>query len=441
VRGLVGHEVFEGRRLLIDYRGGEVALVRSGRAQRTVNAFQVLLDADEAAWGMSPERWLYRARLRVALGDEAAAAALLDRLLDTSDPDVLPDHAAARVLAAELARRRGDLAAAWHLLAPLSPAELVEQDEIIAVVEGLLLDGHQEEAIDVAEAAVRARPGSATAWVARAAVQRVQGDHDDAYASLQQAALLAGDEDAWLLERARVASARGDLNGALALLRDGMYTNPLDGRLAWFYALVSPPETRGDVITDLNRVEQLAHPKLRPLDFLTGAHHAVADDPRAHQLAAAGATADCSRGAQDQIDNCLAWYGAMVATDLDAALERILRAITARGPDPSLLDTLAMVRLARGERAQALQAATDAVRIAPEDPYLHWQRERIAALAGPAPQATQLDPATASPAGGGAPRGPRLRAPSTGSPRSPSNLTQDPIQAPLHTDTPAIPPR
>jgi len=381
--GLVGYEALQNRRVILDYQRGWFSLQVSHRPAGFTHGCAVLLREDEARFGDDPRRWLYRSRLLLGLDQQARARGLLGELLEISDPDVAPLHAAARALAAAIDRGRGDLDGAWNLLAPLSPAELVEQEEIVAVVDGLLLEGRTDEAGDVSAAAVATRPASPLAWVARADVLLARGDPDDAYTALGEATRLVNTPDAWLLRRARVAWARGDHNGALALLRDGLRSNPLDGRLAFFYATLAPKTDRDTVRSDLQGVLSRLHPSLRPNDLLAGAFVAIGDLDRARTLYDEGTASDCASAQRSpSADHCYAWFEALAHTDLDDALARISRAISALGPRADLYDTLAMVLLARGELQAAHSAALTAARMAPDDAYLLWQAERIGALAG-----------------------------------------------------------
>jgi hypothetical protein len=94
-----------------------------------------------------------------------------------------------------------------------------------------------------------------------------------------------------------------------------------------------------------------------------------------------GAARDCHDLPQSDSsrDNCIAWYHALAGVDLDDALVRVDRALAKDGRRSDYLDTKAMVHLARGEGALAYEAALDAARLAPDDIYMLWQVERMAA--------------------------------------------------------------
>ncbi|HMV69374.1 MAG TPA: aspartyl protease family protein, partial [Myxococcota bacterium] len=291
VHGLIGHEVLDGSRVIVDYQGGRIALTRSHKPARSVDPYELLLRHDTQRFGDAPERLLYRARLLVGLGRKEEALDLLMRLLATGDPSVLPLHNDARVLAARLRRLDGDLDGAWALLAPLSPAELVAAGEILAVVDGLLLEGRLEEAEDVSRAAIGARPNASDAWAARADVLLEEGLIDDAALALRRAG--DGDDEARVLRRLRIAVARGDHDGAMATLRGAVLGNPLEGRMAWLYATLARPDDRATAALDLRDLTETVHARLLPLDYLAGAYHTLGDEPRALELMRAGIARDC----------------------------------------------------------------------------------------------------------------------------------------------------
>ena len=99
------------------------------------------------------------------------------------------------------------------------------------------------------------------------------------------------------------------------------------------------------------------------------------------------------------LQNDVAWALARVRRDLDRALALATRATATHADDPSLLDTLALVRLARGEAAEALAAADRALPRADAKlkPHLQYVRaEALFALRQPAQSRQALAAALAS---------------------------------------------
>ena len=92
---------------------------------------------------------------------------------------------AARSLLARVLLSRGDHAAWEAQLKALSPAALVEQSEIVALVNGLGLAGRAQEGLSLARAATEASPEEAEAWLARSDAELALGDTAAALAKPQ----------------------------------------------------------------------------------------------------------------------------------------------------------------------------------------------------------------------------------------------------------------
>lgn len=378
MQGLAGHELMRRHVAIFDYDGGRFALEKSRGKPRLLDGHQLLLEQDLARYGDDPARDLFRAKMNAWLDNYDAAQALLESYIEHA-----PEDAEGRVLLAAVHRHRGNLEGAWRALEPLSAGALVDENEVVAVVNGLLLEKRAEEAMRVAEAAVAERPDADASHVALADALLWQGDVQGANNQLLLAAALVENPDAYLLRRARVALARGDRYGSMAHVRRLLQLYPSGGIFLWFYSLLT--EEEADALTfrsDMEEAVARLHPHDRPLDFLVAAHRALGDDEAVEQLMQAGIERDCSMTDQDASrDNCLAWYGALAQRDPTDALRRIDRAIEAEGMRSDYLDTKAMVHLALGEYDLAYESAIAAARLSPDDVYMLWQAERIAALA------------------------------------------------------------
>jgi len=387
MRALLGHEYLAEHRVVFDYPGGRFALTPSKRKKRTVNGHAVLLEQDRATYGDDPTRGLQRAKFLLGVDDEEAAIARLERFVADEEAGRPADAAEAQVLLAQLHRFRGDLDRAWSTLEPLSAGDLVEQEQIIASVNGLLFEDRAEAALTLAESAVTQRPEAGDAHVAHADALLAHGRHEEAREALLEAARLEEYPDAHLLRRARVALAGGDRHGSMAHIRQLLQLYPFGGHLIWFYAQLLDSE--GDRTTfrrDLDEAMARLHPHDKPFDFLVAAYHLLDDEQAADEHYDAGLAAHCapmSKGPTAR--NCRAWYDALAGRDLDAALASIDAALAEEGDRSDFLDTKAMVHLARGEVDAAYQAARQAARMSPDDVYMLWQAERIAALADRSP--------------------------------------------------------
>jgi tetratricopeptide (TPR) repeat protein len=326
------------------------------------------------------------------MDDETRATATLEAFVAQAEASA-EDAAEARMLLAALARQDGDLARARRFLADLSPADLVDQDQIIASVNGRIFDGQVADALSVAEAAVADRPDEGDAYVALADALLAADRPEEASAALLRAADLEQYPDAHLLRRARVALAAGDRHGAMAHVRKLLQHYPFGGHLLWFYAQLL--ETDGDRSTfraDMDSAMGRLHPDARPFDFLVAANRILGDEAQTLAFREQGLTEHCApMKSGPSAENCRAWYDALAGVDLDRALARIDAALAEDGDRSDFLDTKAMVHLARHEPELAKAAAVQAARMSPDDVYMLWQAERISDIA-------DRDAATSSPA-------------------------------------------
>lgn len=378
MRALLGHEFLGRHRVIFDYGNHRMALLKSRGKPVPVNGHAVVLAQDLEKHGEHvPDRALFRAKLNIGAGNDEQAIALLQDLPATLPPE---EQGEARVLLARLQRFNGNLDAAWAAIAPLGPAQLVDAEEIVGTVNGLLFEERADEAMELAEAAVAERPESGDAWVARADVRLFLGDTDGATEDLLEAARLEEYPDAHLLRRARVALARGDRYGAMAHVRKLLRLYPFGGEFLWFYAMLV--ETEPDAATfraDMDQAMSRLHPDTRPVDFRVAALHTVGDDERAQELMHQGIDELCNNapeGSPDH-DNCVAWFWSLAGVRGDESLRRIERALAETGERSDYLDTKAVVHLARGEFDAAAEAAWAAARLSPADVYMLWQAERI----------------------------------------------------------------
>lgn len=390
--GLAGHELMEGHVAIFDYRDGGFALKKSRRKERAVDGHQVLLEQDLAKHGDDPSRFLFRAKMKSALEAYDEADVLLERFL-AEVPDA-EDAGEARVLLAAVRRHSGDLDGAWKALGPMSPSDMVEYGEIVATVNGLLLEGRAEEALVLAEAAIEEygpesqgddweAPAEAYAHAARADALLTLRRYDEANDALLEATKLLENPDAQLLRRARVALAVGDRYGAMADMRRLLQLYPSNGQYLWFYAtLVREASDEETFRLDMDEAMARLHKRDRPLDYMVHAYHLLGDQATALELMKAGLERDCD--AVDELpsrDNCYAWYYAMAGAHLDDALKRVDGALAAEGDRSDFLDTKAMVHLARGEYELAKQYSVAAARMSPDEIYMLWQAERIGDIA------------------------------------------------------------
>ncbi|MBN2799830.1 MAG: aspartyl protease family protein [Deltaproteobacteria bacterium] len=401
MRGLAGHELLAEWNAVFDYEGQAFVLRKSHRRARELNGHEVLLAQDIERFGDDPARALHRARLLLWTDEEEQARPLLERYLE-----VFPDSAEARVLLGQVLRHNGELDASWEMLRPLGAVELVEEEEIVAAVNTLILSGRPEEGLALADLALDSLTAAELdldgalaevfradedvahrqtwSWVhvARADALLATGRLYEANEALLTAARMVENPDAHLLRRARVALARGDRYGAIADVRRLLELYPSAGQFLWYYSLLlEDAQDRQTFRADMEDAISRLHPEHRPLDFMVAAYSAIGDSDAAHDTMVAGMARDCSMTEwQPAVDNCFAWYHGLARADLDEALARVDAALADQGERPDYLDTKAVVHLVRGEIEQAHQAALAAARMSPEDLYMLWQADRIGQL-------------------------------------------------------------
>lgn len=380
LRGLAGHVLMEDHRAIFDYPGGRFALVESTHPPRQADGHELMLAQDIAEFGeKAPERGLVRSRYLLTLDRNEEALEQLEAFLKKH-----PDDVEARVYRARVFRYLGDLEGYADAVAAMEPGDLVDENEVVATVNGMVLVQRQEDALALALLATEARPDEADSWLALADAQLGNADPQGARESVREAARHVENPDAYLKRRARIAMAEGDRNAALAHLRLRLSLYPSDGEALWFYAMLAADD-EGVVATfqaDAQRAMARLHPEGRPLDFLMASYRLVGAEGLAEGLMDEGIARDCEDlDREASRDNCVAWYQAMGGAHDDASLALIQGAVDAEANRPDFLDTLAMVHLVRGELDQAAEAALMAARLNPDRFYHLWQAERIQALA------------------------------------------------------------
>jgi tetratricopeptide (TPR) repeat protein len=382
MRALIGHEYLEGHRVLFDYADGRIALLKSKRKPRQLDGNAVLLDQEVAAHGQAADRGLVRAKLLLGMGeDDRALGELQTYVADAKDA---ADHVEAQVLLARVLRSMGRHEEAWAALDGLSAGDLVDQDQIVGTVNGLLFDGRTDDARDLAQRAVAERSDDGWAHVALADVLLADRRYQDAQDELLEAARIEQYPDAHLLRRARVALASGDRYGAMAHIRELLALYPGGGPYLWFYAmLVQGDAERATFKADVDDAMARLHPDTRPFDFLVAADRVMGDTTDLEAELQTGLQGQCDPlpDGDPEKDNCYAWYYALAGEKLDDALVRIRRALEKTGDRADFLDTEAMVHLARHEYEEAAKSANSAARLSPDDVYMLWQAERVSEIA------------------------------------------------------------
>jgi tetratricopeptide (TPR) repeat protein len=368
--GLLGHQVLEGYRVVLDFPGQRMALTASERPPHQ-NDMHLRYLAELQA---DPEAALERADVLISLSRTDEARSELEAFLATH-----PDDAKAEVLEARLLRQAGELDRALGLLASMAPGTLVDEGEIIGTVNGLWLAGRLADGFRIAEAATRTHPEAPDVWVALSDARRASGDFLGAREAIGEANRLEENPDGHLLRRAWISTQEGDRYGAITFMRELMHLYPAGGVAPWFYAMeVAGTPEEGMFRNDLGRALGRLHPTDRPFDFLAAAYAELGESAEARNLMTLGRDKDCPLAGNDVSEkNCEAWYLALSQQDLVQARTYIDGAIAADPNRPEFLDTLAVVLLAQGEVEGARDAAWRAASMSPDDVYLLWQAARM----------------------------------------------------------------
>ncbi len=368
--GLLGHEVFDEHRLVIDFPRSRLSLL----PPKGPATFR-----DAHAWAYAQNKRpktaedVYQKALLLARLDKMDdARALLTRALKHEDAPNLT------VLLSAVLRAEEDIQGADALLATLSAGALVDEHAIITATNSRWLQGDTEGALRIAEAAIRERPEAAEAWIALADAQTSAGNHAAARLALETANELDEDPDGQLLRRAWVATQEGDVAAALTHFRRRLSIFPSGPYTPWIYASVAraaglPDLAKHDLDVALSRL----HPGDGPLDFMASAYRLLDAPEAAAQSFTDGFARDCGKGSDANQANCSAWYAGLAGKDLDAAAQDIARALDAEPHSAQYLDTLAVVYESRGMLDDAHNAAVRAALRDPKDVYLLWQARRL----------------------------------------------------------------
>ncbi|MBW2316626.1 MAG: tetratricopeptide repeat protein [Deltaproteobacteria bacterium] len=310
-----------GRALTLDPTATDAALMaaRLAHGLGDHNGTVELLRRHRSSRATFPrETALLEARSIAALGQESAAAGLLESVLRSqADPEAL-------VLLAEVLRRSQGPAAAVARIDQAQRAgfDLADPDALPvlrAYAVNAVAAGHAEAGFAAVSRARREHPDSIPLYVIQASVQAADQDEEGAEATLRAAAAenSPGDlESAYLA--AKILAARGDTEEAERWLRKVVTANPL--------------------------------------------HIGACND--------------------------LAWLLAGAGHDFDLAVQLAERAVRLR-PEGATLDTLGWVRLARGESEEAIEAFSQAVAHASDNPGFRFRLGLALARAGREPEARE----------------------------------------------------
>ena len=369
--GLLGYEILRNHRLMIDYPSKRFALRPSQEDVDHVDVHQWYIDR-----GGARANEVERVRSLFVLGKTDEGRARLERIADRrrADPEAV-------TMLARIERREGKVQVAADRLSRLAVRDLIDTGEINASVNSLWLAGRYEAAVEQATMATVLQPESPLAWLSLADAEVASGNTGKARRAMQRVIDIEANPSAHLVRRGVIALIDGDVDGALARLRDHIRQDPRDGYGHWLYAqLAQGEERRAMASADLTAISERAETTQVPFDFLAAAWRILGEPERASELYSAGLERDCSRARSEASRfNCEAWYQAMVGSDLEDAERKVSKALERHPGRAEFLDTLAVVREAAGNAAGARDASWEAARHSPDDVYLFTQALRFQA--------------------------------------------------------------
>ncbi len=274
-----------------------------------------------------------------------------------------------------------------------------DQVAVLAEIRGaqaLMAQGKAGEALARLRAIGEAGPGVAAL---RAAAAVNAGEPEAAERDARRVLAASPDRSDVRIVLALALDAQGRSPEALAVLRELPGDVPLDAGLA--LRLAAAEAEAGELDTALRRLALAVEHHPRDPDLARSHGQRLAGAGRPEAALAAFEAALALESDSSVLQNDVARALALQRGDLDRALALAVRAAAASENAPSVLDTLAIVRLARGEAGEALAVAERALRTAPPGlrPHLEYLRaEAFFALARPleARQALALARASAA---------------------------------------------
>jgi tetratricopeptide (TPR) repeat protein len=391
---------------------------RYGLAREQVRCVLALRPRDPAARGLVNALEVMEAQARLDRGEEAIVPG---RLLDPNRRGQVPR--AALLASARAGLSRGDLAAAADAFSRLGLAKDAEFLVALGDLEDALAEGRPGDALAAARSMVEARPRSPMAQLRLGLLALATGGEEEGLAALGRAVELAPWWEAARIRHCRALADRGRSAEAARSLEERLASHPSD---ALALALLAELRLAGGDPTaaaafaeralSIGGADALARETLIRLAERDGGAAAAlglarewvsAGAPTADLLAlaghaalAAGERAEAERRFRAALDldrdhlEANAGMAEVAAANLKptVALEHALRARKRAPLDPGLGVLVAGLREVKGDRAGAIRAYEEVLRIRPDHPLaalnLAWllaadgsDRERAVALA------------------------------------------------------------
>ena len=360
---LIGYEVFEHNRLIVDYKNERIALIPSTIDLPPRNLHKEYLKAIQ--WGQIEADPLMEVRLHFFLDQRNAGLRKLKRL---HEKETDPKYA---LMLANVHFDIGDIDAAIGYLEELSPEVLIEQGYIQALTLAYLYTEQFDTASQLIEQMTTAEFNDV--WWLKSMMALLQEDVPSAKTALFQAGQFSNPND-FLVFHAILKYKSGDTTGAISKLRKDVHLHPLGNHSLWFLAQIAK-ETPYEDLAKQTILEKLAleHSRRSTLDFLSAALWEIGETERSLEIAKQGKARDCENPDIDMKANCLAWYDALTHQNLTGQIEAMTKIVDANPGRSDYADTLAVLYRAQGDHEQANRLSKKALIFGGADPYMMWQ--------------------------------------------------------------------
>ena len=360
---LVGYEVFEHKRLIVDYKNERIALIPSQIDLPPRNLHKEYLKAIQ--WGQIEADPLMEVQLHFFLNQRTAGLRKLKRL---HDKETDPKYA---LMLANVHFDIGDIDSAIDYLETLSTDVLIEQEYIQALTLAYLYTEQFEQASKLLDAMTAADFNDV--WWLKSMMALLQDDVPSAKTYLYQANQYSNPND-YLVFHAILKYNSNDITGTVAKLRKDVHLHPLGNHSLWFLAKVAKGTPYEDLaIQTIQEKLTLQHSRRGSLDFLSGALWEIGESESALEIAKKGKKRDCENPDSDMKTNCLAWYDALTHQNLTEQITAMTKIVEANPGRSDYADTLAVLYRASGELELATQLSKKALIFGGADPYMMWQ--------------------------------------------------------------------
>ncbi|MGC6507075.1 MAG: aspartyl protease family protein [Myxococcota bacterium] len=367
---LLGHDVFEGKRLIIDYGKQSMYLGLSDQNPDYHDLHAHRLSA--LNWGQrTPEKVEEMINIYYATDQIPKGIDLLKSTLKKED------NVSLKVTLSRLYRLIGDTQNALLTMGELTNAQLLEQ-RIWLEQANLLQLSDQLEDLEPLHAVNVSNSDSFETSLALSDVYYMKGKYKESNQYLLEALQRTQNPNAFLFRRARLRYALGDFAGAITQLRQLLVLNPYGGQELWFYALIAKQSEFHELaLQDLDKARSKLYIDDGALDFFSAAYHLLGDEEKSQKYQSAGLKRDC----QDQEShiklNCTVWYKAMRGNISSSELDTMKKLIEEYPARSDFLDTYAVALGISGQKEEALKYSKEAALRDPTDIYMLWQLEAI----------------------------------------------------------------